>query len=267
MSASLPNVFESISEYSASDIYKMIMQGYYYPGCFILHSIFIIFNIRLSSSRQKPISFYRSFILGYLMTTAPRYLLGFFTDRSLSEFENMATLKTFTIIWCLFNLFPFDILFKFLNRSSSKIVLSLLNSFSLAQNIYQSTYSTLMVFDGKPLRVFTIVVICICSTLIIDVLDRILISQRKFPMAYQFNSIKRNIIIIGVLILVGSPGIIEEGVSLMGMAELTNYTVIINILLTILDLIYFNGKIFYQLDLFFRDFWSIINYYPNSEKL
>jgi len=264
MSNTLPNVFETLSEYSASDIYKIIMQGYYYPGCFVLHAIFIVLNLR-TTTPKAGVSWYRSFIVGYLMTAGSRHVLSSLTDRKLTEFEGMASIKTFAIVWALLNCCPFDLVYKFANRKSSRVVFALLDSFSQAQNVYQSTYSALMVFDGKPLRVFTIIMCCVSVPLIVDVLDRLLFGNRRFPMAYQFNSIKRNLFIVGALILVGAPGIFEEGVAIIGMGDLTNYTCAIYVLLTILELIILKGRIFYTYDFFMRGFWQLFTYYPKQQ--
>lgn len=255
----IPELFENLKEYTAADLYEIVMKSYYFPACYILHAIFICANLRYTSP-GKSFPWYRSFILGFLMTAGPRYVFGKLSDRLLKEFQGKnEALITFAIVWACFNLCPFDLIFKFSMRRSSRVILKCLDAFSQAQNLVQLSYSGSMIFERKPMTVITINMFCMCIPILVEAIDRHLIGQRKYPMAYSYNYIKRMVVACIIVVICGTNVI--EGLYI-NMNSMFLYTSIVFIVLALIDY-FMTEKMFGNADLLFPEFWrDIATYYP-----
>lgn len=192
--------FQVLGEFTAADVYNIVIKAYYFPVFYIFHAIYVCVCLRCTS--KSGFQWYRSFIVGLVMTAGPRYIFSKLCDASLEEFEgnNMACI-CFACVWACLNIFPFDLLFKCAMVRVIRCTIQFLDAVSQAQNMVQLGYGGVYLFPGQPLRVITINSFCMCVPLIVDVIDRKVIGERNCPMAYQFNYIKRVLLTVGAVVL------------------------------------------------------------------
>lgn len=259
----IPDLFGNLMEYSAGELYELIFSSYYFPAYYILHAVFVCFNLRYTSP-GKNFPWYRSFILGFLLTAGTRYVFGKLCNRLLREFEGRnEAFIAYGIVWACFNICPFDLIFKFAMRPSSKVIIKCLDAFAQAQNVVQLSFSGAMIFEQKPLKVITLNIFCMCIPIIVDVLDRLIFGQRRPPMLYSFNYIKRMIVACIIIVVLGT-NVIEGLYMSTGRASL--YASLVFVVLAALDY-YMTGKPFGNADLLFPNFWTeIATYYPSTNK-
>ena len=195
----LSDLFENVSEYTANDIFDMIFHCPYYPTIYIIQCIFTCYYLRKTTTKPG-IEWYRSLILGFLLAYSGRYILGQLIARVLPEMVDNSYLKIYLIIWLLFNIFPFDLIFKFFDRTISKWVLSILSGYVDSIGLMHSIWNIINVFPDNNPRLILIIITYFITPMIIHVIDNLIFQENRIIMLQPFHYLKR-IIFITIIIL------------------------------------------------------------------
>lgn len=258
---SLNDILENFQEYSLQDYQKLIFHSNYFPVYYVMHAFFVVFNIRYSAPRGG-VHWFRSFILGLIMSSGPRYIFTYFINRTIPEFQDYQQIIYYSVIWAILNICPFDLIYKFSSRTASKIVIQAFDAFSQAENVIILCYSGTMIFPSKPLRVGLIVWICLQIPIIADIVDRAIFGLRGKPMAYQYNYIKRTTAAVCATILLGTRDIFQPEPAIE-MYHFIPILTVIYVLLSLLDYL-FTGDIFFTIDIIIPFFWEeVATYHPD----
>ncbi|OHT09663.1 hypothetical protein TRFO_21383 [Tritrichomonas foetus] len=242
---------QTLRSITPQEIYETIFKSTYYPYYYVFHAIYICMNIRLTTN-NLGLSWYRSIILNYCLSISPRYLLQVFLLTELPEFVELTSFKGFFIIWCLFNICPFDIVFFICNRPWFIYTIQILDQFTVAQCIFLTCKTAMMSFQQFP-RIFIIAICCECSPILVDLFDRFMIMARSEPMAYEIHYSKR--VIAAVLFTVFLGDVLEMQLVLP----------LVFVLLSIIDLCWHKGEVFRTCDFILPNFWTKwVTFNPNS---
>jgi len=196
----IADLIENAAEVSASDVFDMVFHSPYYPSMYVIQCLYICYYLR-KVSRKPGIEWYRSFVLGFLLSYSGRYVFGILISRILPEMSDYSVLYVYCAVWGLYNLFPFDFFYKFIDRPVSKWVLTLLSGFAEAISVLHSIWNVDNVFSENYPRQITILFICFIIPMIIQVIDN-MISTLKLPyLLYPFHYLKRVVVMILVAIL------------------------------------------------------------------
>lgn len=256
-----PDLVETFKEYSVSDFYNMIFHSYYFPTLYIFHCVYICYYLR--TSVKNHIKWYHSFILGFVMTLGPRLVIADLCARPLPEWKDFSAFQTYTIIWLLYNMFPFDIIFKISDRISTKIIIHFLNAYSDIQSLTNLCISALMIFEGNVLRVSLIIIAGMIVPYTADIIDRYLFGQRRFPTVYSWNMIKRWILFSLFTSFFGFYGFTQKSISMSSSNIVLFLAQIFYLFLIVFDLIICDGHVFFSVDVLLPNFWkNIAQYYP-----
>ena len=188
------------------------------------------------------------------MSYGSRYIIFSLFNRYSPEAANLSVLKTYSLVWLLFNMCPFDIIFKISDRPSTRIIIQFLNSFADIQSLTTLYFSGINIFQGEISRVSLSCLFGMCVPILVDVADRYIFGQRNHPMAYSWNMINRWILFCMFYALFGLLVSSQSGlpISINTVFFLSN---LFYLFLAVCDLIYYNGKVFYSID-FFPHFWN-----------
>lgn len=126
-SDTINDAIDTASDLTFDSIFNIIFHTDTFPGPYAILCIYICFYLRLTT-KSGGMSWYRSFILGLALAILPRYTLSWTISRLIPETKDYGFLVYFSVIWALFNLCPFDLVFKFCNRAASRFVLVLMQA-------------------------------------------------------------------------------------------------------------------------------------------
>jgi len=254
----MADVLEGLREYAPSELFSMFGTTEYYPAFYVLHVAYVCFNLRWTA--RTGFSFYRSFALAWAMATGPRVLFAGLIDRRLVDFGDPGgALLTFSAVWLAFNVCPFDLTFKFARRPVVSCVLQLLDACSQGQGLAQTCFVAVTVLEGQALRVITISSFCALAPLAADVLDRLVVGQRNWPMAHQFAYAKRVFVATVAMVMlytVAIGGAVASPVS-VGTGASAAFVVLAAIDNAVMR------EPFRAVDIVFPDFWSdVATFWP-----
>ena len=253
--------FAVVRRNAAAYVSQFIFRIFSLPVTYLYHAVFICMCLRCT--RKSGFQWYRSFIVGLVMTAGPRYAFSKLCDIPLSDLEGWthASWAFFAVAWAAFNIFPFDLVFKCARAGPMRAVLQCLDGLSQAQVMVQLCYGGVGLFRGEPLRVITIAAFCMCAPLIGDVVDRMVIGERNCPMAYQFHYIKRVILTVSAVTLIAERSALDVVVGCQVYAVVSTVYVLLAIVDTALT-----GEAFNTVDFLFPNFLSVATYWPQATK-
>ena len=233
-------------------VINVIFMSDYFRAYYVIHIVYIVFNIRWTTY-TNGLPWYRSLILGYLMSISLRLMMEILLPIMLPDFIGFGSIFIFGIVWCFFNIAPFDLFYTVCKNSALKYVIQICDSFVIGESIVITCETTVNAISDIPAQ--TIVASCIplCSPIVIDYLDRYFIGKRFKPMAYQMKYIGRIIFFVLLLVFVTHFGFLSY-------SQTRIVFPLIFILILILDIIVKREP--FKIISFQKIFSHLITYYP-----
>ena len=257
ISDTFSDALETASDLSFESVFNMIFHTDTFPGPFTIMSIYICFYLRLST--QKPgMKWYRSFLLGVAMVTLPRFIMGRIIERQIKETDNHNFLIYFGVVWAFFNIFPFDIVFKFCNRPVSRLVLVIMEAISESLILVTTHFNVAGVFtyeNGGADTARIIIYMCVItiSPLFAQKVDAILSGERKRDFCFPVAHYKRVIVTNIIMTLITKESLLWSE-ALIDHYNLIPVLAMFNVIFRVIDYIVYEGYPFYYVDAIFPKF-------------
>lgn len=98
--------------------------GYYSPFFFLSHICYVCLQLRASAG-ILGLKWWRSLILGFAFSQFPCFLYCWLSEIPEGFSDVPSIIWHYLVIWCSFNLFPFDLVTRFFGRSICALTLYL----------------------------------------------------------------------------------------------------------------------------------------------
>ena len=253
ISDTFSDALESAGDLSFETIYNLIFHTDTFPGPFTIMSIYVCFYLRLTTFKTG-MKWYRSFLLGLCLVYLPRYTLGKIISRSIKESQNYNFLVYYSVVWLLFNIFPFDLIFKFCNRPVSRLVLAIMEAISESLILVTNHFNISSVFsyednhDSAKIIMYMIFINII--PLLIQKIDAILSGEKKRDFCFPIAHFKRTLLSIVIITFITKESFFWTE-AIIDHYSLIPLLAFLNGLLRAIDYIAYEGYIFHYVDFLF----------------
>ena len=234
-----------------NEIVDSILDVIYYTECVfnwtLIQSIYVCVYLRKTTTSQG-MTWYRSFITGFLLVFFPRLLYSSLINVNADEYSYFDYLSIFTPVWLSVNLFPFDFVFRILNIKTFQTVLTILQSHTEGLVFLNNMYLVSQVKNKVEHQILIIILVTLAPVMI-QGLDFILSGDNRIlmtPIAY----LKRVLFLQILSFCLVTPALIWEEPPI----DLVNVLYVLPILLDILriiDLIHFDFNNYMFIDYIF----------------
>lgn len=246
----LDALFESAQELDINTIFDLIFHSAYYPSFFFIHCLYICLYLRHSAA-SKGFQWWRSFVLGFLLAYFPRFLFSWLVQRILPERQNGSVYLVYLVAWLVMNIFPFDLIFRLLNRVVSRTILAFLAEFGDCQLLIHNIWNSLAIYPDHPITAFYVVITPYFSTLLIEYIDNLIFVPNRVFHLYSFAYLKRVAFLALCLVILTQPKLVLGQSQVFQLYQLIPIAAVLNGLLKLIDILVFRGNPFRYLDIVF----------------
>ncbi|EAY22859.1 hypothetical protein TVAG_076060 [Trichomonas vaginalis G3] len=198
------------------------------------------------------------------MSFSPRLILQIFIPNQIEYGDAKFILYTYSILLAIYNIFPFDLGFKFCRNA--RYFVKLLDALSEIVNIKKISEALSQKYESDFLKVLTITMTCLISTFIIDSLDLYLNSKRNEPRAYRTHHIKKLLFFVTAYLFISIPTIAESLESFSFSKNITETLIIcVYVFLAFLDIFIKDDSIFNSIDIIFPEPDSYVTYQQRED--
>ncbi|OHT04654.1 hypothetical protein TRFO_27799 [Tritrichomonas foetus] len=247
---SFEHFLESAQELKINDIFDVIFHSSYYPAFFIIHCFYVCYYLRISPGRNG-LQWWRSLVLGFLLSYGPRYIFGSLISRGLPEHQSLMVYKIYLPVWLSMNICPFDLVYKFIHRLISRSVLAILAELGNGQLFIHYLWNSLNVFPDEPIKCLYIIMATYGTTMLVEYVDNLIFSPKRRFMFYPYHYLKRIFVLAAVTLALSHPSLVLKPDQIISMYVIIPYMATIFALLKLLDIVVERGHPFKMLDIVF----------------
>ena len=260
------DIFGRIFE-SKTKVLDILFYSSYYPVHYFCNCLFICFYLRVASPPHTGLQWWRSLILGFLLSYAPRKFFGWLIFRNLPE-ENSSLYLTYFIAWSILNICPFDLVYNFILRTVPRVVVGTIAEFGCAQLLIHYTWNAINSFPDKPFQSIYIVVSVYLVNIVIEYIDNLIFSPRRKFNLYNLPYVKRIFVFTSLVVLLTTPNKLINFKPIEMYHFLPIYSTLFA-LLKILDAVSSRANPFNVLDLFFPNILleKLFTYHSSKDTL
>lgn len=207
-------LFDELSHCTLKEIRNNIFHAKYFPFFFVIECMRVCTYLRVSCSRPG-LAWWRSFGLGFILVYGQRLLFSWLTNARFDDIQ-MSILREYTVVWAVFNIMPFDIVFRVVNRRIPRFLIAALAEFGFGQFLVNWIWFSANTFKEKPLAAATVLAVLPVVIAVIEALDNaVFASKRRFPY-FPRARIVRQIAAVMIDIVICVPnGIVQDPLTLM----------------------------------------------------
>ncbi|EAX88183.1 hypothetical protein TVAG_367810 [Trichomonas vaginalis G3] len=200
-------MLKSASELSYDDILKIIYPSDVHTPWSIVQSIYICYYLRKATT-TKGMQWFRSFVIGWLLLYLPRLTISSITNVNFHGVYDYNYLIAYSITWLVFNIFPFDLAFRFCNRKIARTVLLVLQGHLEGLNLAVQIHTTNDAFTSDSNVIFSKSIIAGLVVLIIpfivQVIDATLFDEEGRDFMTPVGYLKRMAVVISFFTIFSS---------------------------------------------------------------
>lgn len=236
----------------------------YLTVMFWFHVVFILYYIRCSTP-SKGLPFYRSYLLGLLMSTAPLLVFSLFDQNQINSTIFKTIVFGYSICWALLNILPFDIAFKLVHNFKSEF--KFLDSLAEFINLARLVEACHEIYKQNFYKTLAVTTFCLSTTVFVDAFDQLLNGKRLKPRAYPFFHIKRLLVFVAVYDGLSMDSDIFDMLPIPSFSRESAVPFLtgIYIFFTVIDIFFKPKSVFDMVDVVFPDPDDMIKYQPKEE--
>jgi hypothetical protein len=186
------------------DVYERVFFGHFANTYFLPHATLTCFYLRVSAG-VTGIQSWRSFLLGLLLSYGTMYATNVILMPTFPIDQFRSVLYQYSVLWLLFNITPFDLVFRLFNRPSLIFLLGCSAEFCHTQRIFATLgMARRSLTSISSMLLYVIVPYSFPS--VVDWLDNKLFEPRRRFMFIPWVYLKRVFLATAIAILVsGTP--------------------------------------------------------------
>jgi hypothetical protein len=197
-------------------------------------------------------SWYRSFVVGLCMSYLPRYALTTLLLRRVPESKELNFLTYFAAVWALFNICPFDLIYRFCDRPVSRAVLSIMQAHSESVVLIHNLFNIATIFTSDAIDNGKVIIYMGAILLVRPLIQWVddVISNDPKPHMEPVSHFKRIIIFIILCNYVTQQTFLWPE-PIISYYELIPVVSIMSCFFRIIDFIFYEGNPFLYIDVIF----------------
>jgi hypothetical protein len=197
----LQDIVDSAKDLEWQSISDTIFHSEYYPTFYLVHCIFVCVYLR-SSAGVHGLQWWRSWLLGLVFSYGTRYLFLWLIDRFIIDRD---VVLYYTGVWLAFNIFPYDLVYRFARRTVPLGLLALFAEFGNGQLVIHYAWNANNSFPDKVLKSLMVIATAYAFPMAIDSFDNIAFRPKRRFMFYPWTYLKRIIAQATVVMLATVP--------------------------------------------------------------